>query len=783
MRDGREGHLSLVSAALRFEYDASHGRFSIGRPDAPFIIRDATARARLATLVLDTSALKVASAWRQSIESVHGPGEQLAITFQYEHEIQLTFYATLYSNHPFLTLRLTITSRSTQTRGVEQLTPLRTGPGAICLGHAAAPLSFFKNGYQSWSYSGVRRAHERDVDTRLGIFTRLQQFNLTTPISRARGVFWSEMFGAVISHADCKAIVAGQITAADQFAQVYADTRHGRAALTLTCGADGAPLEPGQSLVSEEMLVQVVDLPAADPFAGYFDAVARRMAPRRPTPRAAGWCSWYCHFGRVQEEDVLASLGAADERRETMPIDLIQIDDGYESQVGDWLSINDKFPHGMKRLAGQIRDTGRTPGLWLAPFIAAKSSKLVRDHPEWLIRDEETQLASAGRNWNTSCYGLDVTHPAAQDYVRRAIDTAAHEWGYAYLKLDFLYAAALPGVRQDRRLTRAQALRRGLELLRETAGDEVFLLGCGCPLGPAIGVLDGMRIGPDIALDPGPAWTPRFKGIGFMLKNEMGFPAARNAVRNTLTRSGMHRRWWLNDPDCLVVRDTKHMNEIEVRSWASIVGLSGGLLVLGDDLPTLSDRRMHYVTSLLPPQTESAIPLDLFERETPELYVLRQDGKWGSGVVAGVFNWSDRLQHKSVDLARLGLDPLQPHHVFEFWSVGYRRTKEGHVDLGILPAHGCAVVAVRPVLDRPHLVATTFHLTMGSEIKRFEIGSWGLRMGIELKRRATGEVWIAGCNIREARQNGQLITCRQPAEGIWALPIQIDGSAQIELLL
>jgi len=58
-----------------------------------------------------------------------------------------------------------------------------------------------------------------------------------------------------------------------------------------------------------------------------------------------------------------------------------------------------------------------------------------------------------------------------------------------------------------------------------------------------------------------------------------------------------------------------------------------------------------------------------------------------------------------------------------------------------------------------------------------------LGIGIELKRRAAGEIWIAGCNIREARQNGQLIACRQPAEDIWTLPIEIDGSAQIALSL
>jgi len=155
----RDGRLSLSSAALRIEFDASHGRFSIGRPDAAPIIRNATARARFATLVLDTSALKVASSSHDSIESVHGPGEQLAIAFQPERDIQLTFHASLYHDYPFLALRLAVTNRSAQTHQIEQLTPLRTGPGSIRFGDVPAPLLFFKHGYQSCSSSATASLH------------------------------------------------------------------------------------------------------------------------------------------------------------------------------------------------------------------------------------------------------------------------------------------------------------------------------------------------------------------------------------------------------------------------------------------------------------------------------------------------------------------------------------------------------------------------------------------------------------------------------------------------
>jgi alpha-galactosidase len=598
------------------------------------------------------------------------------------------------------------------------------------------------------------------------------------------------MFGALIDPAAQRAIIAGQIGAADQFAQVFGDTRQGKAALTLTCDLDGVPLGPGQSIASEEMYLQLVDLPAEEPFGGYFDAVARQMQPRRSSFGEAGWGSWYYYFPRVREEDVIANLKTADDLRQTAPIDLIQIDDGFQTKTGDWLSVNGKFPHGMKWLADQIRQAGHTPGLWLAPFIATRSSQLARQHPDWLIHDDEEHALLVAKNWGEDAYGLDMTHPGARDYVRHVIDTVVCEWGYPFLKLDFLVAAARYGLRHDPGLTRAQSLRRGLELIRETAGEDVFLLGCGCPLGPAIGIVDGMRIGPDIAPDQ-PTWLPRYKGVSLVFKGETDFPSQRNAVRNVINRTGMHRhKWWLNDPDCLIVRPARHRNETETRSWASVVGLSGGMILLSDDLPSLQLDRHRYITSLLPPSGESALPLDLFERETPELYVLRQQCAWGSGVVAGVFNWDDRPRRKVVDVAQLGLDSRQPHHTFEFWSGEYRRVESRSIDLGELPAHGCAVVAIRPILNRPHLVATTFHLTMGGEVKKFgvearklEIGGWKLEVGVELKRHAQGELWIAGCQVQNARANGQPVAVRQAAPEVWALPIEVNGSAQIEAVL
>ncbi len=89
-----------------------------------------------------------------------------------------------------------------------------------------------------------------------------------------------------------------------------------------------------------------------------------------------------------------------------------------------------------------------------------------------------------------------------------------------------------------------------MELIREAAGPDTYLLGCGAPLGPSLGIVDGMRIGTDTA----PDWEPKYMGIELLFPNDPDIPSAKNALQNTISRSAMHNRWWHNDPDCLLLR-------------------------------------------------------------------------------------------------------------------------------------------------------------------------------------------------------------------------------------
>jgi alpha-galactosidase len=123
----------------------------------------------------------------------------------------------------------------------------------------------------------------------------------------------------------------------------------------------------------------------------------------------------------------------------------------------------------------------------------------------------------------------------------------------------------------------------GFDAIRRGAGDEAFVLGCGAPLGACIGAVDGMRIGPDVApwWDPPPQrWSP--PGYGETS------PATSSALAATEARQFTHRRLWLNDPDCVMLRSREtSMSAEEVRRWAMAVGESGGMALVSDDLSLL----------------------------------------------------------------------------------------------------------------------------------------------------------------------------------------------------
>ena len=707
---------------------------------------------------------------------VHGECRRVAFTQEGAGGLTLRYIIQQYPQHPFLLLRFSVTNGSRQAIQLHELVLLESAAGQLTGDIPGAGLDFFKVGWHGWAYSGVRLPQQREPRTLLTVLARGQYTNPSTPLARQAGVFHSEGWAMLVGEREL--MVVGLVSMADQFGQVSAGCRPGELSLRLATQADGVLLEPGDTFDSEWGYLQVLSLPDPDPGREYVSAVARQMEARTRLNPQPQWTHWYHFYQAITAQKFIANLEAIRTVRDQVPFQVVQLDDGYQSAWGDWTTTNPKFPRGLQDLAEQIRGAGYTPGLWLAPFVVQPGSTIDREHGDWLLHSASGRLASAGFFYQFFGRALDTTHPAVLEHLHKLGETLTQRWGYRLLKLDFCYAGALPGRRYDPHVTRAQALRRGLEIFRQAAGDETFLLGCGCPFGPAIGMVDGMRIGPDTA----PAWEPWFNWAPLatkLLRQEPSPPALRNSLRHVLNLSCLHRRWWWNDPDCLLVRDQDtRLSEAEVRSSVTLTGLSGGMLVDSDDLTHLPPERLELLSLLTPILSPGGRALDLLQRDMPELYHVPVQGAAGQWHLVGLFNWGECPASKRISLAQLGFLAGQPVYVFDFWAQRLWRTTDTELVFPEIPAHGCRLLRLCAAdTPAPALLGDTLHITQGLEIAEWQVEASQLEFStLDLGREVKGSLWLALPKIPiRTLCNGEMVALIDLGEGIHRLDVNFTS--------
>lgn len=294
-------------------------------------------------------------------------------------------------------------------------------------------------------------------------------------------------------------------------------------------------------------------------FARYANLLGERFGAKKTKQAPRVWCSWYSLYEKITEKDILGILPDLDD----LPFDVVQIDDGWQVGPGDW-EPNEKFPSGMASLAAKIRARGRKAGLWLAPLTVGKSSSIYKNHRDWLLHDLNGKPVVAGFEWSVETFALDTTHPEVVAWLAQTIKRA-REWGYEYLKLDFLSAGALPGKRRVD-LPRETAYRKALETIREAAGDAYLLL-CGTPILPSLGMCDAIRIG----ADGGHWWDSHFYST--VLYNQTS-PGLRNAIRTSVNRL------WLAplvnlDPDVAFFSESKSLTSEQKRLFLDLTEICG----------------------------------------------------------------------------------------------------------------------------------------------------------------------------------------------------------------
>ncbi len=419
---------------------------------------------------------------------------------------------------------------------------------------AATETFVYEHGWQSWSPAGLYPAHATHSPRPQREIWQTMAFRPELP-PPASG-FQGEGLLIVIN--------------ADGAAEVFAAREPDVAVPTIR-----ARMQDGKLVVSANAPVLHETAPTlTDALRRVANMWADRLVDTPLRELQPGWCSWYAYWDDITADDIAANLEVIETAK--LPIDVVQVDDGYQIEIGDWLTDRPGFGN-VRDVARRIIDAGHTPGIWTAPFLVGANSQLAAQHPDWLV---DGAIACA-HHWGQQVRVLDVTHPDAADHLHTVFATL-RDRGFAFHKIDFIYAGAMLGRRYED-VTPIEAYRRGLGIIRKALGPDSVILGCGAPLLASIGLVDTMRISPDVM----PAWEPDL--------GDISQPSMRSALAAGRARAWMHGRLWVNDPDCVLVRPEVENGE----PWSDYLKTLRGLAVSSDPLPALDGAHLDRIRALM----------------------------------------------------------------------------------------------------------------------------------------------------------------------------------------
>jgi alpha-galactosidase len=457
--------------------------------------------------------------------------------------------------------------------------------------------TIFSNGWQSWCFAGElaggERIHRSRIVPNLNVYT-----DGPSPVEARHEV--RSYFFSYIRLGDTRFFMLSRGDPAKSLPPVAFRIDRSTLDVKIEIAAEGASLKKGD-LVAEIRLFYREGFFGAkdamrDAFCEYahFDCLSflGPSGERKPGKRFApgGYESWYNHYTHI-DEGILGrdfeSISSNDNLinayylRRGKPT-VFQIDDGWETAVGQWEPDPAKFPRGMRAFASKIEEKGMVPGIWIAPLLVTRSSAVYRERPEWLLRNERGRLVPAGFNpgWDGVFYCLDISLSEVEDYLARLFDTIVEDWGYRYLKLDFLYSGFIAGARREPGAAYEhydRLMRRLTSRVVDSKGRGVAYLGCGAPLEASFRHFPLMRIGADT----------KEKWEDGLLKNvvrHQGRPAAYTNLTHTIGRTILDGTVFINDPDVVFCRTTRmRLTEGEKELVALIDAMLASQIMFSDD--------------------------------------------------------------------------------------------------------------------------------------------------------------------------------------------------------
>lgn len=505
------------------------------------------------------------------------------------------------------------------------------------------------------------------------------------------------------------------MTTAETFLTRFITTKE---SLTLRYYFENKTYKAGKYALEQFVLSE--DIGGGEFFSLYCDHLKEKHHIVLPKKIDTGWSSWSCLYGFVTEDHVKKQ---SDNMKEHFPTaDLMQIDDGWQNGgtfCWDWTNQRETFASGIEALSAYLKNNGQRLGLWFSPTMFANTAQLFKEHYDYNIIYENGEIMrSFGGNEalcadnDGSVFPVDLENPNVLKHIEDSFKNAVENYDCHYFKIDFL-VRSLIRCYEGKNLSdvtyhnepAVKVYRNAMRRIRNAVGDDVFLMACGAPITESIGIFNAIRTSPDITwCSKGP--DDRVYSYWEIVERD---------IQNVLLRSYYNNKVFLVDADALIVR-----NEIgvryddftptleEARTWATTVALSGGAILVNEELEKLPEERLELIRQVIKPIGITAYPEDFFELPKVSRVCLTANSKR----IKAVYNWDTEEKETYI---------RNDQHVFAFdsWSKEFIGEYKNNVPVSVAP-HGVRAVLLVPVPSEDTVLAYTDDFYMGIDKKLTE---------------------------------------------------------------
>ncbi len=205
-------------------------------------------------------------------------------------------------------------------------------------------------------------------------------------------------------------------------------------------------LKPGETYSTPRSFVSVYSGDFYEPLR-MWSSVLQKEGWELPKPSSEAYNVSWCGWGYEADVTPKQMTGTIPKLKE-MGIKWATLDDRWFDTYGDWNPRKDTFPgDSIQKMVDEFHKQGMLVQLWWLPLGVEDGegkyeehryamSKVVQEHPEWLILDKNGKHARMTRGLAALCPAL----PEVRAYHKHLTEKFIRDWGFDGSKLDNIYS-------------------------------------------------------------------------------------------------------------------------------------------------------------------------------------------------------------------------------------------------------------------------------------------------------------------------------------------------------